>query len=62
MCPGRQFAKSEMIGGLAVLFSRYDVELLVPEDFESQPDLSGWGMGTMIVADKIPFRIRRRQQ
>lgn len=40
MCPGRHFAKQEMIVCMAVLAASYDIELKAPEGFAPQPDLS----------------------
>ena len=60
MCPGRHFAKNEMIGALAILLTLFDIELRVPENFDPQPDLLFYGLGGMPIKNKIPFRIRKR--
>ena len=60
MCPGRHFAKNEIIGSLAILVTLFDIELRVPEGFDPQPDLLFYGLGGMPIKDKIPFRIRKR--
>ena len=62
VCPGRHFAKNQVICGLAVLLALFDFELCVPAGFQPQPNVSYYGFGTMPVKDKIPFRIRRRHQ
>ena len=38
-CPGRHFAKNEIIAGLAVLVTSYDIELKVHHGFDPQPDM-----------------------
>ena len=60
MCPGRHFAKNEMIGAVAIILKDYEVELSVPEGFKPQNDLRFYGLGGMPTKDKISFRIRRR--
>ncbi|KAK7749838.1 hypothetical protein SLS53_000419 [Cytospora paraplurivora] len=60
MCPGRHLAKQEMIGSYAVFLASYDVELLVPDGWEPQPDTTYFGTGTMPPLGKIPCRIRKR--
>ena len=40
MCPGRHFAKQEMIAGMAVLIASYDIEFKVANDFVPQADFS----------------------
>ena len=60
MCPGRHFAKNEMIGGLAVVLTLFDIELDVPEGFKPRQELSFYGQGGLPIKDKVLFRIRRR--
>lgn len=62
LCPGRHFAKQEMIITTAVLLSAYDIEL-VEEKGKKPPqvDRRYFGHGTMPPDRKIPFRIRRRK-
>ncbi len=59
MCPGRTFAKHEMLGSFAMLSSNFDIELLTSGQ-EIKPDMSFFSIGTMPPKGKIPFRIRRR--
>ena len=61
MCPGRTFAKQEMMASLAFLATYFDVELMVDKDFKLKPDMSYYMMGGMPPERKVPFRIRRRQ-
>ncbi|KAK4459164.1 cytochrome P450 [Cladorrhinum samala] len=59
MCPGRHFAKNEMIGAFALLFTRYELELL-PGGQEPKPDLRWFPIGGLPPVGKVPFRIRKR--
>lgn len=60
MCPGRHFAKHQMIVTFAALVSRFDIELLTPEGWKPESDLSRYGFGTQGPKQKVEFRIRRR--
>lgn len=40
MCPGRHFAKQEVIAGMAVLVASFDIELKVPNGFVPQADMN----------------------
>lgn len=60
MCPGRHFAKQELIGTLAVLMTNYDIELRVPEDKWPDSDLRLFPFGGLPPNKKIPFSIRRK--
>ncbi|KAH8883276.1 cytochrome P450 [Thozetella sp. PMI_491] len=56
-CPGRYFAKREMMLTLALFHTNFDIKL------KSKPemDLSLFGFGSMPVKGKVPCRIRRCQ-
>ena len=58
MCPGRMFAKQEILFTLAVLLDEYDIEMgggRAPEiDFRS------FGTGTLAPGGRTAFRIRKR--
>ncbi|UNI23175.1 hypothetical protein JDV02_009010 [Purpureocillium takamizusanense] len=59
MCPGRHFAKRDIIFTAAVMVTYFDIEILT--DVRSlQMDMRGFGLGTMAVAGKVPVKIRRR--
>lgn len=60
ICPGRHFAKQEILGSLAVLFKHYDIELLTPKDWVPRPNMKFFPFGGLPPLGKIPFRIRRR--
>lgn len=61
ICPGRHFAKQEIIGTFAMLFTHYDIELLTPKDFVPTPNMRYFPFGGLPPKEKIPFRIRKRQ-
>ncbi|KAL8672925.1 MAG: hypothetical protein Q9168_002631 [Polycauliona sp. 1 TL-2023] len=62
LCPGRHFAKQEIITTAAIMLEAYDFELM-DADGKNRPqvDMSCFGFGTMPPDRPIPFRIRRRQ-
>ncbi|KAF4630699.1 hypothetical protein G7Y89_g7433 [Cudoniella acicularis] len=61
ICPGRQFAKHQMLLTFA-LFSRvFDIELMVAEGWKPGPDIQFFGYGIMPPEEKTPFRIRKRR-
>ena len=57
MCPGRMFAKQEILFTLAKLLLVFDIEIQGPE-----PKMSFKAFGTGILGPerKTPFKIRRR--
>ncbi|KAI1384153.1 cytochrome P450 [Hypoxylon trugodes] len=62
-CPGRHFAKRQILLTLALMVSLFDCEILeggrnVQEDFT----LKGFGGGVSHPAGKVPMRIRRRDR
>ncbi|KAL8865990.1 MAG: hypothetical protein Q9174_006568 [Haloplaca sp. 1 TL-2023] len=64
LCPGRHFAKQEIITTAAILLNAYDFELIHPKGNgrdDPQVDMSCFGFGTMPPDRAIPFRIRRSQ-
>ncbi|KAI9741289.1 MAG: hypothetical protein M1834_003006 [Cirrosporium novae-zelandiae] len=61
MCPGRHFAKQEIIGSIAMFLTAYDIELTVDDGWTPQPDMSYFMFGTLPVKGKISARIRRRK-
>ncbi|KAI9739478.1 MAG: hypothetical protein M1818_005166 [Claussenomyces sp. TS43310] len=60
MCPGRFFAKNEMLASFAMLCSNFEIELKVQNGWRAEPDTRFYGVGAMPPKGKIPFRIRRR--
>lgn len=61
ICPGRHFAKQEIIGSFAMIFKHYDIELLTPGDWVPRPNMKFFPFGGLPPIGKIPFRIRRRR-
>ncbi|PHH89632.1 hypothetical protein CDD83_5616 [Cordyceps sp. RAO-2017] len=62
MCPGRYFAKTEMISMFSILFSQYELELLdVLGSVEVKADLRWFPTGGLAPDRKVPFRVRRRR-
>lgn len=61
ICPGRHFAKQEIISSFAMLFTHYDIELLTPGDWAPRPNMKFFPFGGLPPVGKIPFRIRRRK-
>jgi cytochrome P450 len=59
MCPGRHFAKAEMIVTTAIFLTAFDIELLT-EGTSVKHDLSYFMFGVMHPEGKVPARIRRR--
>jgi cytochrome P450 len=63
MCPGRHFAKQEMLGSFALFFSCFEVELMLGQDRKIRtpgPDMKFFGLGALPPKEKVPYRIRRR--
>jgi len=62
LCPGRHFAKREIITATAIFLTAYDMELVEEKGKERpQVDMSCFGFGTMPPDRVIPFRVRRRR-
>jgi cytochrome P450 len=60
MCPGRHFARQEAFCIVAKLVLEYDIELLVPPNWEPKMDFRYFPLGTLPPVEEVPFRIRRR--
>ena len=60
ICPGRHFAKHEMLFSFALLCTMYDIEPL-GSSAKPEADLRHYGHGTLPPKGQVPFRIRRRQ-
>ncbi|MCJ1463451.1 hypothetical protein MMC07_002058 [Pseudocyphellaria aurata] len=61
ICPGRHFAKQEIIGTFAMLFTHYDIELLTSANFVPTPNMSFFPFGGLPPTEKVPFRIKQRK-
>lgn len=62
MCPGRHFAKQEIIGTFALVSNFFDIELLTPQGCLYEADMKYFPLGGLPPTQKIPFRLRRRMQ
>lgn len=60
MCPGRHFAKQEIILTCAMVSTMYDIELETPGGSIPESDMRGFGFGVMKPKSSAPCRIRRR--
>ena len=60
MCPGRFFAKNEMLASFAMMTTEFDIELVEP-NCRPEPDIRFFPVGMLPPKGKIPFRIRRRK-
>jgi cytochrome P450 len=47
MCPGRHFAKQELIGTFATLITHFELEILTPSEVRIEPDTGFRIFGTM---------------
>lgn len=56
-CPGRHFAKQEILLTMATLFSYFDIELIGPAPIV---DWSSYGTGVLAPKGSVRFRIRKR--
>ncbi|KAJ5175871.1 Replication factor C subunit 1 [Penicillium canariense] len=62
-CPGRHFAKQEILGSVAIFQSYYELEVVDrPKEWLPRPDHRFYGVGAVPPAAPIPFRIRRRRR
>jgi len=63
MCPGRFFAKQEMMAAVAVMLYEFEMELVDPvEARKAAPDRKFFPVGALSPDRKISMRIRRRRR
>ena len=60
MCPGRHFAKEEIILTSAIMLTSFDIELLGDPSSFIEPDLDYFMFGVMPPKGRIAARIRKR--
>lgn len=61
MCPGQDCTKSETLGTFAILFTRFELELLPTESMgEVKPDMKWYPTETLPPTKSVPFRIRMK--
>ena len=59
-CPGRGFARREIVAFCATMVNQFDIEILSTEnDFDLSPAF--YGLGTQRPLRKIPFKVRKRK-
>lgn len=58
-CPGRHFAKAEILVAFSMLFTRYELELSGDAD-SVRPDMRWYPIGVPPPTGKVPFRIRKK--
>ena len=58
-CPGRQFAKPEILMTFAIMVTMFDIEFDRSKALRTDPRANG--LGAQHPKDQIPFRIRKRQ-
>ncbi|KAI1338398.1 cytochrome P450 [Xylariaceae sp. FL0016] len=62
MCPGRFFAKQEMMAGVALMLRAFEFELVdLGKADKVRPDMAYFPFGAMPPDRKVPFRVRRRK-
>ncbi|KAI4227187.1 MAG: hypothetical protein LQ349_006761 [Xanthoria aureola] len=61
MCPGRHFAKQEMVSSLAMMLTLFDIEMVNPKGKIPENDLVGYGFGALWPKQPMPVRLRRRK-
>jgi cytochrome P450 len=61
MCPGRHYAKTEMLMTFAHIFTKFDFELLDNDTVAKvQPNMGFAPFGSLPPTCQVPFRIRRK--
>ena len=60
MCPGRHFAKQEMIASLAIMLTLFDIELLDEAGRIPNNDMVGFGFGVLWPKGATPVRMKVR--
>ena len=62
ICPGRHFAKQEILACIAVVTAAFEIELLdTPASMAAKPDMKYYMTGSCPPDRKIPARVRRRR-
>ena len=61
VCPGRHFAKLEIISSLAIMLTLFDIEILDKANRIPVNDMEGFGFGTLWPKEKTPIRMRRHR-
>ena len=61
ICPGRHFAKQEMIVSLAILLTLFDVEMIDASAGIPENNMAGFGFGALWPKSAMPVRMKRRE-
>jgi len=62
LCPGRHFAINEILGGIAALLLRLEIEILPEELAKNGPPLPGLKKQGGLIPDRgLMVRVRRRK-
>lgn len=62
LCPGRHYAKRQIIGSFSFLFANYELELLdMVGSSKVEPDMRWFPSGSLPPNKQVPFRIRKRR-
>jgi cytochrome P450 len=62
LCPGRHFAKQEMISAAAIMLASFEIELKTKPGCKPESDKAFFGFGTLPPKGAVPCRIRRRRK
>ncbi|KAI1451239.1 cytochrome P450 [Annulohypoxylon moriforme] len=60
ICPGRHYAKHQLLLTFTTLFSKFDLELIDPKASKAAPNMRYAPFGALPPVGKIPFRMRRK--
>jgi cytochrome P450 len=59
MCPGRHFAKHQMMLTFAYLTAHFDIDLAPSSKRRPAVDINHFGFGTLPPSEPVPFRLRK---
>jgi cytochrome P450 len=62
LCPGRHYAKQEMLMTFAILATAFDIEIKHKKGVQTNANMRYFGLGVLPPKGKTPFRIRRRRR
>lgn len=63
MCPGRFYAKNELLLAVAMLLYSFEFEYLDVEKFKKTKDNMGsWAVGTLVPDRQNAVRVKRRER
>lgn len=62
LCPGRHYAKQEIIMNFAIWSTAFDVEILQKPEERTEANMGYFGLGVLPPKGATPIRIRKRKQ